>query len=727
MKVPDFFKLKSGKEEKTKIFLPHNHITTTDFFHIDPVVCREVVPGDEMNIDITSFVRFFPMPFPVLGRIKYYNRVFFVPYRLIMEGFNHFITDTKYPSSSGLQAIDGVPQFKNSSVCSTFLEEDMSEEVGQKFYWRDYGDSNYPFRYLVNNVGKICTFSTSTSGYYTSMIVYYKPLSIVQVVVVNASRHSEALHAFGTSSEGTYTASLSSGVYQYLITSAISGDTEHYCLKGNNNEGFEFVQTTISSISYVIPDIATVDYSQVSFDFMYDSQPSRFTNKGRFFYNLLTRLGYRIDFTTSATDHTTFTNDEMFSAGKLLAYVKVYLDWYTPSQYAQENDLLRLFYGINYGSTYSHKYLTSSDLYEIASIQFGCYDRDYFTSAWQNPSGPNVADSTIILTDNSVSNVSGYKSQIRNNSPANSQGSSNGTPTITGLQGSTVSSSPANITYYVIESLRAFTNWMRRHQLSGYRTIDRYLAQYGSKLEDDRVQRCYYLGGYEYDAQISDIMSTSDTDFASLGDYAGKGIAYSDAHRSFHLDEVNEYGFVIVLSSVVPETGYVQGYMRENRHLTRFDHFLADFDNLGTQAIEFGELFADRGLRRIDQNTPAGGNPWTNVFGFTPRYMEYKIGYDLLTGDFNIPSRREGMDSFHLFRLFPTGVIDSINRGFTIGEQTQYDRIFNNVSDDYDHMYIVHRCNIEAYRRMKSASEVYDFEHAPGREITVDANGTQLN
>lgn len=726
MKVPDFFKLKTGKEEKTKIFLPHNHITTTDFFHIDPVVCREVVPGDEMHIDITSFVRFFPMPFPVLGRIKYYNRVFFVPYRLIMEGFNHFITDTKYPSSSGLQSIDGVPQFSNRSACSIFLEEDMSEEIGQEFYWRDFGDSTYPFRYLVNNVGKICTFSTSTSGYYTSMIVYYKPLSIVQVVHVNASRHSEALAKFGIQSEGSYTASLSSGVYQYLITSSISGSSEHYCLKGNNTEGFEFVQTTISSTQYIIPTISTQDYSEVAFDFLYSHQPNRFTNKGRFFYNLLTRLGYRLDFTVDASTGEDFQNDEMFSAGKLLAYVKVYLDWYTPSQYAQENDLLRLFYGISYGSMYSHKFLTAADLYEIASIQFGCYDRDYFTSAWQNPSGPNVLDSSVTINDSSVSNNSNVRSVIWN-SNTSTQGSSNGTPTIVGVNNSTQSAQPYNISYYAIETLRALTNWMRRHQLSGYRTIDRYLAQYGSKLADDRVQRCYYLGGYSYDAQISDIMSTSDTDFASLGDYAGKGIAYSDAHRSFHLDEVNEYGFVIVISSVVPQVGYVQGYMRENRHLTRFDHFQADFDNLGTQAIEYGELFADRGLKRIDQNTPAGGYAWDRIFGFTPRYMEYKIGYDLLTGDFNIPSRREGMDSFHLFRLFPTGGIDSINRGFTIGEQTQYDRIFNNTSDEYDHMYIVHQCNIEAYRRMKSASEVYDFEHAPGREITVDANGTQLN
>ena len=79
--VPNKYTLVTGKEKRNKFSLPHRHLTTTDFFRPQPVVCRETVPNDKMNVDITSFVRLFPMPFPVFGNIRYYNRVFFVPYR----------------------------------------------------------------------------------------------------------------------------------------------------------------------------------------------------------------------------------------------------------------------------------------------------------------------------------------------------------------------------------------------------------------------------------------------------------------------------------------------------------------------------------------------------------------------------------------------------------------------------------------------------------------------
>lgn len=85
------------------------------------------------------------------------------------------------------------------------------------------------------------------------------------------------------------------------------------------------------------------------------------------------------------------------------------------------------------------------------------------------------------------------------------------------------------------------------------------------------------------------------------------------------------------------------------------------------------------------------------------------------------------MDAFHLFRLFKDGNILSINKGFLIGEQKQYDRIFNNTSDDYDHMWVEHHVLIDAYRNMKSVNDIYDFEHSDGKEIEVDANGTQIS
>lgn len=718
--VPNKYTLVTGKEQRNKFSLPHRHLTTTDFFRPQPVVCRETVPNDKMNVDITSFVRLFPMPFPVFGNIRYYNRVFYVPFRQIMEGFSNFITDTDYAYGSTFVRIQSVPWFTNADLAYAFGYNpsnpvNLSEPIQGDFYWRQSGD----YKLLVDASGKVLIFSNGSVNDMCFVMIGDEWYMLPTVT----SYLYDIVLSFGVTPSGTVSISSSGSTGTATITDSRLSHTYVFVYDLFTKKGY----FDTSSNSEIVP---SGDYEKVMFDYSYNGKYYRFTNQGRRFYSLLTSLGYRVDFTSSGT---TFANTQKLSAGKLLAWVKVMLDWYEPSQYALTSDLATLFTG---GVSSSGRHITQTDLFHISALQFVCYDRDYFTSAWNNPSAPNVADSNVKIDDSSVENylnstIYNRRSSIlnfQNNIGSSVGGSSNGSPSLVGANdASLVSTSPNSISWYILDQLRALTNYTRRHQLSGFRTVDRYLSQYGIKLSDDRVQRCYYIDGYSYSADIMDIMSTADTPQAALGDYAGKGIAYSDAHRSIDFD-CDEFGYLIVVSSVVPEVGYVQGIMRENFHLDRFSFFNSDFDNLGTQAIRHDELFADNGLMKIDGSGIATSvlTP-DSVFGFTPRYMEYKIGYDFLTGDFNIPSRREGMDAYHLFRLFNDGNINPINKSFLYGEQKQYDRIFNNTDDDYDHMYIVHNCHITAYRAMKSASDVYDFEHAPGDVMQVAANGTQLH
>lgn len=727
--LPEKFKVKTSQSrERSRFLLHHNHLTTTDFFKIMPVVARKVEPNDSMRIDCTSFVRLFPMPFPVFGRIRYYNRCFFVPYRQIMEGFNEFITDTQYNTSNGYVKIQSVPWFTDKDICDAFYasltdapvgRDALIESVDDLYYWRKVtfrGNSDY--YQLVNNSGAPVVYQGTNDP---DIVFLLRPdNNQIQLVSSNYSPLSFDTYA------GSYTYSTSQGVTVYTLTDSHFSAT--YSFRTSDTAEYPGQGSFIVS-----PSISTTNYDDLKYDFKFNVSPNpiyyRFTNIGRHFYNVLTSLKYRVSFSNAGGS---FTNTQKRSAGKLLAYLKVYLDWYHPSAYSEENELRMLFRGV----ASAGRHVTYQQLMLIAyGLDYACYERDYFTGAWQNPTGPNVHLSSVAIDDNSVSNVldsskRDYRSRLTNYDSHN-VGSSNGTPSVSGSYMSAGSLSkdpyPYNLSYYMIEQLRALTNNSRRAQLTGNRAVDRYLSQYGVKLDDDQVNRCYYIGGYHYDADIMDIMSTADTDQAALGDYAGKGIAYSDAHRDFNFDSGNEHGFIIVVSSVVPSVGYVQGIDRENLQLTKYDFFDGDFDNLGTQPQLNEELFADAGMVGVDgENHPYVVAP-DGVRGFVPRYIEEKIGFDNLTGDFNIPSRREGMDAFHLFRLFKDGNILSINKGFLIGEQKQYDRIFNNTSDDYDHMWVEHHVLIDAYRNMKSVNDIYDFEHSDGKEIEVNANGTQIS
>lgn len=726
--LPQKFKVKTSQSrDRSRFLLHHNHLTTTDFFKIMPVVARKVEPNDSMRVDCTSFVRLFPMPFPVFGRIRYYNRCFFVPYRQIMEGFNEFITDTQYNTSNGYVKIQSVPWFTDKDICDAFMasltdapagRDALIESVDDLYYWRKVIFRDNPDYYqLVDNSGAPVVYHGTND---TDIIFLLRPDNN-QVQEVSASLSPLSFDSYS----GTYTVATSQGVTVFTLNDTHFSST--YSFRTSDSSEYPGQGSFIVS-----PTISTTNYDDLKYDFRFNALPDpiyyRFTNVGRHFYNVLTSLKYRVSFSNAGGS---FTNTQKRSAGKLLAYLKVYLDWYHPSAYSEENELRMLFRGV----ASAGRHVTYQQLMLIAyGLDYACYERDYFTGAWQNPTGPNVSMSQVEIDDTTVVNyksASSYneRSKLVNYPVTDSAGSQNGTPTLIGsyLPSQPYQPSTRNVSYYMIEQLRALTNKSRRAQLTGNRAVDRYLSQYGVKLDDDQVNRCYYIGGYHYDADIMDIMSTADTDQAALGDYAGKGIAYSDAHRDFNFDSGNEHGFIIVVSSVVPSVGYVQGIDRENLQLTKYDFFDGDFDNLGTQPQLNEELFADAGMVGVDgENHPYTVAP-DGVRGFVPRYIEEKIGFDNLTGDFNIPSRREGMDAFHLFRLFKDGNILSINKGFLIGEQKQYDRIFNNTSDDYDHMWVEHHVLIDAYRNMKSVNDIYDFEHSDGKEIEVDANGTQIS
>lgn len=736
MKFPDFFKIKTAQQPgKSFIPLSHRHLTTTDFFKMQPICARELIPSDDVKVDVTSFVRFFPMPFPVFGRVKYYNRCFFVPNRQIMEGFTSFINDLDYPQSNGFIRIQKVPYFTNKDICDAFyssyadhVPDPLIDPINYAYYWRKYNDQ---YQVLVTNLGKVATYTVqATESSPATSIVLVRDSTGIRYYLAGESLSIDVRNTFGQADSGTATITYNYTTNIATIEIDDSYLSDEFTFQASITPGSNYHYGDFDPAASPGTDISSTPFEDVKYDFKFGSTPFRFTNRGRFFYTVLCSLGYRVDW---RNDGSSFVNTQQRSALKLLAWVKVYLDYYSPAAYATNHKLQMLFYGVSSAG----RHITYGELLDIAAeIMYVTYDRDYFTSAWQNPTGPNVVGSRVDIHDTTIVNrQSGnrdYRSVAHNNGGEYNTGSLNGTPSISGEYvnasgGIITQDSPYNISYYILETLRALTNWTRRNQLSGNRVVDRHLANFGQKLSDDRSNRCYYIGGYSYDADIMDIMSTADTPQAALGDYAGKGIAYSDAHREFSF-EADEHGILIVISSVVPEIGYVQGVMRENMHLTRMDFFQGDFDNLGTQAQRNDELFADCGMPM-----PSGEDdiPYVlapdGVRGFVPRYAEYKVGQDFLTGDFNVPSRREGLDAYHLFRLFNNPNIPSINKSFQIGEQEQYDRIFNNTDSDYDHMYIVHNCQINARRPMKSISEVYDFEHSDGREMEVSANGSQLN
>lgn len=723
MKIPSIFKIRREQNGYNQFPLDHTHISTTDFYRLQPILSRELVPHDKGSVNVESFVRLFPMPFPTFGRIKYYNRAFFVPYRTIMRGFNEFLERVPYTAANGQSyTITSVPVISNSVLAGSFNDDLLSVTLDDDAYITRIEFDGVPYDVLTDAAGRPYRFdlvgSASLFLVYQYNDSYFNQVKPSWYLVGSSYRLGQYLETLDPIIS-YYTSSTVSPNRLYELT-LYGHDAPSFVLRNISDwgtHGYLFVYDD-SSTGHLGEELfvsSFVNASDIKFDFINSGGfVRRFTNFGRYFYQLLTSLGYRVDFSHSNGD---FTNTEQYSAGKLLAYMKVWLDYYAPSNFDWSQ-----YYKI-FQKEAAHIELFWSDISDIVKMFFVGYERDYFTSAWQHANGPNGSTSS-----NQIPDINYVGTSIGNRIESGSSPLAlDDAPNIQGYNVNTGQNrqNPTPITQYMIDALSSLQQYVHRHQLAGYRVLDRYFARFGIKLSDDRTNRAYYLGGYSYDAMISDVMSSAETAEGQLGDFAGKGSAYSDRQHSFNYD-VEEYGFLIIMSSVVPQTGYVQGIMRENFHVAPLDFHTGSFDNLGTQPIRRDELFADNGMANIDGSGVASSEfKPNNVLGFTPRYSEYKIGYDFLTGDFVVPSRRTGMDSYHLFRLFKNAdaVLDP---AFCLGEQTQYDRVFNNTSDEYDHMYCIHRIFINANRPMKSITETIEFEDG-GRELDIPAEGTQLN
>lgn len=709
LRIPNFFKVKTAVEARTPMDLNHNITTTTDFFRIQPVLCREMVPHDKFNCSIESFARFTPMPFPTIGQIKFVNRCFFVPYRMIFEGFDDFIEENPSVMAHSLILHQKVPSVK-MSLFADMLTKDENSEVMYDVSWKlRYDDNGVKIYYLCDPEGKVMVFNDVS------------PHVLQRTVKGDVDQlFFERLRRFPSDGVLVGDFSYNQGIYTISL-SPLWSNYMAFTLLGDETESISTLSFNMSSLvlSYGSGSIAVASSfplrDDVAFDFVdKNSLYRRFTNEGRKRYNLLLSLGYRVDFSTS-NGYYIATKER--SLGKLLAYLRVYLDYYANPNFEGYREYYTYFKNRQPSAS---GYFTVEDLHAITGFATAYYDKDYFTAAWQNPATPNSDNFTrqyLIEDQLGPNDIDDTSSSV-----IADLGLNNSRPRLW------VSKSDNSFSQYLIDALKDLQMYMNRHQLAGYRTVDRYLAEFGVKLSDDRSGRCYYLGSNDFSAQIGDVMATSETAEAKLGDYAGKAIAYSDS-RKFDF-ETDSYGYFIVVTSCVPAVGYVQGDDRENMHLTPLQFHRAQFDNLGTQAIENSELFDDYGMASPDGNglvTRPQDFESDGVFGFIPRYAEYKVGRDFLTGDFAIPSRRQGMDSFHLYRLFSGREDLNLTRAFTQGEQEQYDRVFNNTSSDYDHIYLTHRVDIKALRPMKSISETIDWDDDLGRTVEISAGGTQFN
>jgi len=230
----------------------------------------------------------------------------------------------------------------------------------------------------------------------------------------------------------------------------------------------------------------------------------------------------------------------------------------------------------------------------------------------------------------------------------------------------------------------ALQRWLEKTARGGSRYIEQIAAHFGVISSDARLQRAEFLGAQSFPLNFSDLPQLSSTnDVSPLGTLAGAGTAAGKTKQIRKYCE--EHGYIIGLMSIVPDAVYSQGIARDLLKKDRMEFYFPDFANLGEQEIFQAE---------INGKT---ANPY-GVFGYTPRYAEYKHNLSQVHGRF-----RDSLDFWHLGRKFKNEPV--LNRNFVqIDEQRDgLARAFaveGTAENPVEHFYCYIQNNIRASRLM---------------------------
>lgn len=367
---------------------------------------------------------------------------------------------------------------------------------------------------------------------------------------------------------------------------------------------------------------------------------------------LLSYLGYPTTRTLGLA-----TNDLALNPFPLLAYQKIYQDYFRWSQWEDAAPW-----------TYNLDYILSKDKLrlDLATVQDGAnrgepnlftlrycnLDKDYFNGILPTPqygdtaiAGPLNGNITTlhgldgflkpVLTKIDVApegysalafnKVAGLKDMVGYSS-VDVEGTQSVTMSFDGGDVNVLNGSGNNLglSILLLRQAEALQKW-KEITLSGdldYRTQLQKHWNVNAPASDSYM--CRYLGGSANDIDISEVINTNLVDKNAEAEIHGKGISASNGNITFKAN--HQYGLIMCVYHCKP----ILEWNAQNvlpRMLTKTkatDYAIPEFDQIGMQSVLINEFSYDTSNPEV----------WKSPAGYAPRYVEYKTAFDIVHGEF---------------------------------------------------------------------------------------------
>ena len=693
--------------KKAKFNLSHDNNTTYDWGSVQPLFGKMMLPDSSINVNIEQLTRLAPMVVPTFGRVKIKNIAHFIPMQEIYPNWDAMMSQTKVTRStttSGKASANTyvpkkVPHIANNvlaAMCLTGAKVNM-------YYSGDVGTDNENRWICTANTGTFASPAPNSAMTQAAREVLYQVLDIQNTAspttasltnwnytgydfytrrivrrkdntcVLNSSNGASVLH-LPTISTMTPQALPNANGTGYTHTA--NNEDRNAGVGGSNvNKGpvtfdgadiiWEYAGTNGTGITSAERS-GTTDASPLEgvTTNKFDGKKIRFVFKlssfGKRLRKILIGLGYDMN----------LANDDNVSILPLIAFYKAWWDSYAPERVKNfyETAAWKVINASMTSATTADltTYFNSNNGTDIKNffIQFiadlgTCFateKMDAISAATDNYyAGSNTTQDNAGKTDIQYSITSALRDVILKNQEygggfgyAGGTGSVNvdntsGTGyianTIENMTEITINGTSSQLTQPQIDAMKKAYKMMNKASVAGM-AVEQILRSLGF---GDYIEECKgkFINATDEPIKISDVVATAATQEAQLGQYGGRGLGFGSMQVSY---STKRHGYMIILSSIVPESGYINSPAHENEAISFESMFNPELDGLAYEAIQKKNI---TGSPLINDKT------YADTFGFLPTYSQWKFMSNKANGDFSLNSMKKSLIPYTLDKYIP--------------------------------------------------------------------------
>lgn len=631
--------------KRSKFNLSHRHLTTANMGKLIPFAVIPTLPGDKFKLQMKSFIRATPMLAPIMHDINFYTQWWYVPYRLLWDEWEDFITGGETGTST--------PEFPTIN-----LNEDNAG-VGS----------------LADYLGFRCVSSTETDGGLTSGSYDISAMPFRAYAEIWNTRYrdedlqNEVGVAYGSGSDVLTNTDLLSPSWKKDYFTTARNSTQ----RGNEisvpilpvSNSSDTYSTFNVYLKFYISKTTSGNYNIVDSSSSYDEVWCLLLNP---FGSVSNNVGNNSVVMCNSSNSLSLTTLPSVAAdlsgvfSELISKVKTGITSYSVTMASLFSDLGSVNAIVSYTSD-SRYYATLSLSSPVELVVYNLST----TSGTHSDSYPTSFDvfSSSFLSGNIIgAYVNLFNSTFYSNNSA----------------------SVGALDIRTLRTASAMQRYQERSLKWGNRYEEFIHREFGVTPRDSRIDRPEYIGGSGSTLQIGEVFQTANDGNYGVGSYTGYGVGATQDRWMRYFSQ--EHGVIIGILSIRPAPVYMDGINREFLKNNRFDFFLPEFANVGMQEVYTGEIYMRDSSSNSDINR--------SVFGYQDRYQEYRYMAPRISGDF----RKDGYLHWHLGRSFAN--VPSLNGSFiNMGDsQETFDRVFavESATTGWAQFMLMTQNNVIAYR-----------------------------